>query len=158
MYISCGNDIFADFGYYTAGKRQYETIKRRKKSKSVPILILIIAVVIVGGGALIGVFVAGQAVNNVVENSEVLIGASVSGDDIVVEIFDSPRSSDVVGLTISIEGYSLPQGLSTVPVTDGKVVYHDMAIGMSGLKQVSFKAQFSDGTSKTVWIDTLRFT
>lgn len=158
MYLDANADMFGEYEYFTGSKRQYETIKRRKSSMGGLAIVIIIAVVIVAIGAFIGIYAATQAVDSVISSSDVLIGASVSGDDIIVEIFESPKSSEVLGLTIVMEGYNIPQGLSTVPVTNGKVVYKDMAIGITGSKQVSFKAQFTDGTTKTIWMDTLRFT
>lgn len=158
MFVDGSSDLFGDFEYYAGGKRQYETIKRRKSSMAGLAIVIIVAVVIVAVGSFIGIYAATQAVDSVISSSDVLIGVSVSGNDIIVEVFDSPKSDDVVCMVIVMEGYNIPKGLSTKGVVDDKIIYSGIAAGITGSKQVSFKAQFKDGSTKTVWMDTLRFT
>ncbi|MDO5845192.1 MAG: hypothetical protein Q4Q53_08640 [Methanocorpusculum sp.] len=158
MQITYDDDLFGRGLEFYVDRRHYDTIKNRRSSKTGLILILIAVVVIIGLGGVVGMYAASQAASSVVDSADVLLGVSVSGDDVIVDLFEVPADKEIAALTIVMEGYNIPVGLSTKTVTNDKVVYSGIAAGITGSKQVSFKALFVDGSVKTVWIDTLRFT
>ncbi|MDO5844893.1 MAG: hypothetical protein Q4Q53_07095 [Methanocorpusculum sp.] len=143
-------------------KRQYETIKRRKKSPIGLIAIIAAVVCIVIAGACVALFLTSNAVSDVVDSSGVSLTCSVSGNDLIVTIYDTGRADDIEYITIAMEGYTIPPGYSVKSLPSGNypksIVYEDVATGISGNMQISFRATFKDGTSSIIWMDTVRFT
>ncbi|MDO5843951.1 MAG: hypothetical protein Q4Q53_02245 [Methanocorpusculum sp.] len=141
-------------------KKHYQTIRRKKKSPAGIIFVVIgIFAVILCVGA-VGIFMMSQTVDAVVHSSDIIISVTVSGNDIVVKLYESDEADKLESIELNMEGYSLPPGYSTksVPLTSYPkiITYDSVAFGMHGNMQVSIKGIFKDGTSKIIWMDTLK--
>lgn len=139
---------------------RYHSIRKRKKSPVgiIAVVVGVFAVVLVG--LLIGFFMMSQTVDAVVHSSDIIISASVSGNDLIVKIYESKEADKLESIELNLEGYSLPPGYSTkaVPATayPKLISYDSVAFGMHGSMQVSIKGIFKDGTSKIIWMDTIK--
>lgn len=145
-----------------ATKRQYQTIRRKKKSPIGLIVIILIVVLMVAGGAGVALFATANAVTDIVDSSGISLSCSVSGNDIIVTLFDGGRSNDIKAIQMEMQGYTLPPGYSLKQVPDGHfpktIKYENVASGITGDMAISFRATFNDDTSKVIWMDTVRFT
>ncbi|MDO5844515.1 MAG: hypothetical protein Q4Q53_05170 [Methanocorpusculum sp.] len=145
-----------------AEKKRYETIKRKKKSPAVLIAIVVFILAAAVIGVIAGFFALSGLVGNIVDSSDILMTCTVSGNDIAVKLMKSEHSDNLVNLEVVLEGYEIPKGYSIkeIPVGDypKTIIYENIAAGITGVKQVSIRGLFKDGTSKIIWMSSLKMT
>ncbi len=140
---------------------EYSSLRKRRRSFPVGLMVVILIVVVVTlGGAAFGVWSVMQTVDTLVADTDIPVQVSVSGNDVVVCILAYPDTKPPKALRLSIAGYTMPAGISTrdlPPRITDPVVYPNMAVGISGMRQVSVYAIFSSGSESMIWLDDLKF-
>lgn len=141
--------------------RELQSFKKRKQSKAGLIVVIAVVALIVLCGGVAGVVFSTKTVDNVVGESNIFLSVSVTGNDLVVQIYDQGNCRDLQHIILAIDGYTMPAGIATKSLTSNfpqTVVYSGMAGGITGDRQVSIKGIFMDSSTSTVWIGTVRFT
>ncbi|MDO5845428.1 MAG: hypothetical protein Q4Q04_00745 [Methanocorpusculum sp.] len=140
-------------------RHQSTAIRSRKKIPAGLIVTIVIVLGIAFTGAGIGIFSMSQTVNAVIDSSEIALSCSVKGDDLIVELYQSGQSDKIVSLELVMDGYTLPSNYAVMLVPRGDypktITYPNVFVGIYNQQTIAFKAQFTDGSIRTVWMDTL---
>lgn len=124
-------------------------------------VMVVIAIIMIGGGA--AVYAASNSITKTIDDSNVQMNCFVSGNDLVAQILEGGAAEDVVHIELVMEGYTMPPAICVKAVpTDNhypkEALYKDVAAGITGNLKILFKGTFKDGTKKTLWTGTVRFT
>lgn len=142
-------------------KQSESALRSRRKSSSGLFITIAIVFAIVLVGSLAGVFFTMQSINAVIESSDLTIACSVKGDDLIIHLYKSGRSDEIVSLELVMEGYTIPSNyaIAVVPRNEypREIIYPNVFSGIYTEQQaVVLKAFFTDGTTHTVFMDTLQ--
>ncbi|MDO5845563.1 MAG: hypothetical protein Q4Q04_01435 [Methanocorpusculum sp.] len=141
---------------------KYTTFRRRKRSHAglVVVVALVIGILLIGGG--VAVYSTSSSVRNAITENNVPLACYVSGNDLIVLLEDEGNINTVASIEVIMEGYTIPTGYSvkSVPQVSGqrKVVYTDLLWGIYDKIQLRFRANFHDGSVKTIWTGTVKVT
>lgn len=120
-------------------------------------IFLIIAVMLILAGSLAGLlFGASYIVDQSLEDPDVLVHAAISGNDIVVTIYEGRRIDELVQISLEIEGYS--PVVQDVPNGAKEIVYSGVAVQITGTRNVGLRGIFNDGSVDLLKVLVLKFT
>lgn len=140
----------------------YHQRRKRRKSYAGIIAVLFVVITIVIGCGIFALTMVSNTTGKTVNNAGISINSYVSGNDIAVDILGGGESSNLVSIELILDGYTLPPGYSVKFTTNKeypqKIIYENAAKGIYDNLVVSYKGTFSDGSSKIIWKDTIRFT
>ncbi|MDO5844895.1 MAG: hypothetical protein Q4Q53_07105 [Methanocorpusculum sp.] len=143
----------------TAKKRQYETIKPRKKgTPGLFVMVFIVGVILLIGG--IGaVFLTNAAVDKVEASSGVIIQIYVYGNDMIIDIVGGDRVSELEYLFVNIADYELSSSEMGKPVEAGqtKVIYEGFFNKITGERLVAVRGLFENGKTVQILSREIRF-
>ncbi len=118
---------------------------------------LIITIMLILAGSLAGLlFGATYILDQSLDDPDVLMQAAISGNDIVVTIYEGTRVDEMVQLSLEIEGYS--PVIMDVPKGEGEIVYSGVAVQITGTRKVGLRGIFTDGSVILPKILVLKFT
>ncbi len=113
------------------------------------ILILVAAL----GGLLFG---ASYILDQSLSDPDVLVHPALSGNDIVVTIYEGRRLSELMQLSLKIEGYA--PVVKDVPSGATEIIYIGIASQITGTRNVGVRGIFTDGSIILLKVIELRFT
>ena len=120
-------------------------------------IFLIIAVMLILAGSLAGLlFGASYIVDQSLDDPDVLVHAAISGNDIVVTIYEGRRIDELVQISLEIEGYS--PVVQDVPNGAKEIVYSGVAVQITGTRHVGLRGIFNDGSVDLLKVLVLKFT
>lgn len=120
-------------------------------------IFLIIAVMLILAGSLAGLlFGASYIVDQSLDDPDVLVHAAISGNDIVVTIYEGRRIDELVQISLEIEGYS--PVVQDVPNGAKEIVYSGVAVQITGTRNVGLRGIFNDGSVDLLKVLVLKFT
>lgn len=120
-------------------------------------IFLIIAVMLILAGSLAGLlFGASYIVDQSLDDPDVLVHAAISGNDIVVTIYEGRRIDELVQISLEIEGYS--PVVQDVPNGAKEIVYSGVAVQITGTRNVGLRGIFNDGSVNLLKVLVLKFT
>lgn len=118
---------------------------------------LIITIMLILAGSLAGLlFGATFIVDQSLDDPDVLMHAAISGNDIIVTIYEGGRVDELVQISLEIEGYS--PVIQDVPKGEREIVYSGVAVQITGTRNVGLRGIFTDGTVKLLKVLVLKFT
>jgi len=121
----------------------------------------IISLVIIGAFALAALLGTGYVIDKSLEDPDVLLHVFVVGNDVVVTIYEGRRVNELVMLSLEIEGVALPVSVSCVPVSTagtGEVFFRNACAGVTGTRDIAVRGIFSDGGTRLLKMNTMKFT
>jgi len=128
-----------------------------KERRFVMAIFLIIAVMLILAGSLAGLlFGASYIVDQSLDDPDVLVHAAISGNDIVVTIYEGRRIDELVQISLEIEGYS--PVVQDVPNGAKEIVYSGVAVQITGTRNVGLRGIFNDGSVNLLKVLVLKFT
>lgn len=120
-------------------------------------IFLIITVMLILAGSLAGLlFGASYIVDQSLDDPDVLVHAAISGNDIVVTIYEGRRIDELVQISLEIEGYS--PVVQDVPNGAKEIVYSGVAVQITGTRNVGLRGIFNDGSVVLLKVLVLKFT
>ncbi|MEA5037362.1 hypothetical protein SDC9_23539 [bioreactor metagenome] len=136
-------------------------IRYKKKTQSQKRFIMVVSltatVIIILIGALSGLlFGASYIVDQSLSDPDVLVNPSLSGNDIVVTIYEGRRLHELTQLSVEIEGYS--PVVRDVQKGAHEVVFTGIAVQITETRTVGVRGIFIDGTVKLLKVVELKFT
>ncbi len=90
------------------------------------------------------------------DNPDVLMHAAISGNDIVVTIYEGGGVNEMTQLSLEIEGYS--PVVQDVPKGEREIVFPGVAIQITGTRNLGLRGIFTDGTVILLKVIVLKFT
>ena len=118
-------------------------------------LVIIVILILVAslGGLLFG---ASYILDQSLSDPDVLVHPSLSGNDIVVTIYEGRRLSELMQLSLEIEGYA--PVVKDVPSGAKEILYVGVASQITGTRNVGVRGIFTDGSVQLLKIIVLKFT
>ncbi len=141
-------------------KKTYRTIKQRRLPASGLLVLTIIIVVVILIAVVAAVIASQTAMGMVLDNSDISLSVSVSGNDLLVIVYPGGSADLLCETVLLVAGISEDSYLSRMPVPPGGgfITYSGLARGISGERSVSVRGIFSDGSSHMLFLDSVRFT
>ncbi len=127
--------------------------KRSPKERRFLIITIIVILITSLTGLLFG---ATYILDQSLDNPDVLMHAAISGNDIVVTIYEGGRVNEMTQLSLEIEGYS--PVVQDVPKGEREIVFPGVAIQITGTRNVGLRGIFTDGTVILLKVIVLKFT
>ena len=118
------------------------------------LIITIIVILIISLTGLL--FGAGYILDQSLEDPDVLMHAAISGNDIVVTIYEGGRVDEMTQISLEIEGYA--PVVKSVPYGEREIVFTGIALEITGTRNVGLRGIFSDGSVKLLRVLVLKFT
>ena len=136
-------------------------IRYKKKTQGQKRFIMVVSltatVIVILIGALSGLlFGASYIVDQSLSDPDVLVNPSLSGNDIVVTIYEGRRLHELTQLSVEIEGYA--PVVKDVPTGAREVVFTGIAGQITETRSVGVRGIFTDGTIKLLKVAQLKFT
>jgi len=131
-------------------KRPGSRIRKGKTLTSAAILLTALLILIVFGLASTGVLSANLFVQNPMLKKDVGAEVSVVGEDVVVFIACGEDAADLMEVIICIEGVKLSDEEARQSVVNNTCTFPGAARGISGVRDVSLKGMFSDGSVTSI--------
>ena len=118
---------------------------------------LIMTIVLILAGSLFGLlFGANYIFDQSLKDPVVLLNPVISGNDIIVTIYEGKRVDEMVKISVQIEGYS--PVVRDVLKGEKEIKFIGIAMYITGTKSVGVHGMFSDGSSALLKIASLKFT
>lgn len=136
------------------------SFRRRKKSYATLVLVIIVVVIIIAVSIGAGIFMVSQTARSIADGTGVILSCLVTGNDLVVTLYDKGPSDQIDAVELVMEGYALPPGygLKELEGTEypKQVVYEDIVKGIYSDIQILIKGRFTDGSMKTICVEIIR--
>eukprot|EP00831_Metopus_contortus_P084131 TRINITY_DN9474_c0_g2_i1.p1 TRINITY_DN9474_c0_g2~~TRINITY_DN9474_c0_g2_i1.p1 ORF type:complete len:139 (+),score=14.85 TRINITY_DN9474_c0_g2_i1:53-469(+) len=128
--------------------------KQRRTVMAISLVITVILILVASlGGLLVG---ASYILDQSLSDPDVLVHPALSGNDIVVTIYEGRRLSELMQLSLEIEGYA--PVVRDVPSGAKEVIYVGIASQITGTRNVGVRGIFTDGSIILLKVIQLRFT
>lgn len=101
-------------------------------------------------------FGASYILDQSLDDPDVLVHPAISGNDIIVTIYEGRRVTELVQISLEIEGYA--PVVQNVPDGATEIVYIGIASQVTGTRTVGVRGIFTDGSMKLLKIIELKFT
>ncbi|WP_143702766.1 hypothetical protein [Methanocorpusculum labreanum] len=121
---------------------------------AISLVITIIVILVASLGGLL--FGASYILDQSLKDPEVLVHPAISGNDIIVTIYEGEKVGELVQLSLEIEGYA--PVVQNVPSGATQIVYVGIASQVTGTRNVGVRGIFTDGSVKLLKVIELRFT
>ena len=118
------------------------------------LIITIIVILIISLTGLL--FGAGYILDQSLDDPDVLMHAAISGNDVIVTIYEGGRVDEMTQLSLEIEGYA--PVVTSVPYGEREIVFTGIAVQITGTRNVGLRGIFSDGSVKLLRVLVLKFT
>lgn len=130
--------------------KKYSTIrsKSNKGFYAVFVIVVILSVTLVTSVFLISIV---EGITNISDNAEVGASASVSGNDVVVNIIDRGGEDKLVGVSISLSGSELSEEESYQEYSSKRMVFKNACRGVIGDKHLFVFGHFTNGERKAIF-------
>lgn len=131
--------------------------KSPKKIKIIMAGFLIMTIVLILAGSLFGLLLGANYIfDQSLSDPDVLLNPVISGNDIIITIYEGRRVSEMVKLSVQIEGYS--PVVRDVPKGVTEIEFRGIAMYITGTRSVGVRGTFSDGSVALLKVASLKFT
>ncbi|HJJ51239.1 MAG TPA: hypothetical protein O0X01_06940 [Methanocorpusculum sp.] len=131
--------------------------KSPKKIKLIMVIFLIVIVMLIIGASLFGLLLGATYIfDQSLSDPDVLLNPVISGNDIIVTIYEGKRVDEMVKISVQIEGYS--PVVRDVRKGETEVEFRGIAQYITGTKSVGVRGIFSDGSVALLKVSSLKFT
>ena len=121
---------------------------------AISLVITVILILVASLGGLL--FGASYILDQSLSDPDVLVHPALSGNDIVVTIYEGRRLSELMQLSLEIEGYA--PVVRDVPSGAKEIIYVGVASQITGTRTVGVRGIFTDGSIILLKVIQLRFT
>ncbi len=121
---------------------------------AISLVITVILILVASLGGLL--FGASYILDQSLSDPDVLVHPALSGNDIIVTIYEGRRLSELMQLSLEIEGYA--PVVRDVPSGAKEVIFVGIASQITGTRNVGVRGIFTDGSIILLKVIQLRFT
>ena len=121
---------------------------------AISLVITVIIILVASLGGLL--FGASYILDQSLSDPDVLVHPAISGNDIIVTIYEGRRVTELVQISLEIEGYA--PVVQDVPSGATQIVYAGVASQITGTRNVGVRGIFTDGSVKLLKVIELKFT
>lgn len=119
---------------------------------SLVITVILILVASLGGLLFGASIIFDQSLND----PDVLVHPAISGNDMIITIYEGGRVTELAQISLEIEGYA--PVVQNVPGGATEIVYVGIASQVTGTRAVGVRGIFTDGSMKILKIIDFKFT
>jgi hypothetical protein len=128
--------------------------KQRRTVMAISLVITVILILVASLGGLL--FGASIIFDQSLNDPDVLVHPAISGNDMIITIYEGGRVTELAQISLEIEGYA--PVVQNVPGGATEIVYVGIASQVTGTRAVGVRGIFTDGSMKILKIIDFKFT